>query len=115
AVKSQESQFRSLTFSKRYDRSNAEAEAAFAKPNRAEIQLFDGRRYVFEVGSVGDKTKKYFLRIRGEAQDTTPADAKAKVQQLNDLMAKNAFEVAQSVATRFEKGMSDFVTVTPKG
>lgn len=107
-VKAQDSSFAGITFKKHYDPSNAEAQAALAKTSRASVTLFDGRRYTFDVGSIGEKTKKHFLKIHAEAPDGLGPDDKARLEALNELMSKNAFEVSETIAARFEKAQSDF-------
>ncbi len=114
-VRGAEGQFANLSYTKRYDPSNEQAKAAMAAPSQVTATLFDGRVYTFKVGSVGDKTKTYFLQIHGEAGPNTDDKGKKAVQAVNALMTAQAFSVPEWVAQHFERGLADFTEAHGKG
>lgn len=107
AVVQLDSLLQSINFSKRVDPSNEEAKAAFAKPQRTVVTLFDQRTYELQVGSVG---QKWFLKIigAGNGAENDPTVA-ADLKRLQDLMLAYAFEVPSYVAQRLIKKPSDLI------
>lgn len=114
-VKTAHQDYANVSFDKRLDPSHAEADAALKAPMFVTMTLFDGRVYKFSFGTVGDKQKKHFMRIQGTAPEGATPEIKAKVDALNQLMSKYAFQVSPWIGLRFDKSMSDFVPSASKG
>ena len=105
-----------INFTKRVDPSNEEAKAAFAKPQKTIVTLFDQRTYELEIGSVGSK---WFLKVIGAGNGAeSDAAIAAELKRLQDLMLAHAFEIPAYIAQRLTKKPEDLIetpTVSPDG
>lgn len=86
--------FGSVMYTKRYEAANDEAKAALASPSHVTVTTFDGTEYTLDVGSIGDKNKKWFLAVHGKKVDP--------------IIATFSYEVPAYTAEAFAKGMDDF-------
>ncbi|MBP9708020.1 MAG: DUF4340 domain-containing protein [Oligoflexales bacterium] len=93
-----------LAYTNRFDSENEGAKLAFNSTSHAIYTLFDGRRYVLEIGSM-DKggSQRYFIKILEEAEK------KDNDSNINMIMSKWAFEISDYLGQRLVKGRSDFI------
>ncbi len=106
-----------LAFEKRFDPGNVEATTALKNASKAEVILFDGRRYELHVGRVGqDAAEKFFVRVTGHSSSEggESQELSGQVESLNTLMQKWAFSVSSWRAQKLVKSRPDFITAKKK-
>ncbi len=95
---------KNLAYTNRFDIDNEGAKLAFNSTSKVTYTLFDGRRYILEIGSTEKGgTQRYFVKILEESEKSD------NVSSVNMIMGKWTFEISDYLGQRLVKGRSDFI------